>query len=98
MCRCWCRLSAGGKTVSAALLAKQQCTFHKAVVDATRGGFIQNAACASKRYGDLLLELNDVSAAADRYQDAIDSYKEWGAIRVAELLLEKHAALLGAIR
>lgn len=70
-------------------------SYGKAIIEAARGGVLQDAAVASERYGDLLLELNDRSGAAHRFGQAMHFYSEWGATRVAEMLAAKHKSLLG---
>ena len=56
-------------------------------------GWLNNAAVASRRYGEYLLELKEPVGAAMRLKDAVKYFNEWGAIRASELLCEKHAKL-----
>ena len=69
-------------------------SYRKGVVEAARGGFLQNAAIANKRYGDYLLELKDTVGAKQCFVDAIKYYQEWGAPRLADLLSQQHSDLL----
>ena len=71
-------------------------SYRKGVVEAVRGGFLQNAALASRRYGDYLLELNENAEAAQCFVDAMKYYREWGATRIADGISQEHAALLTA--
>jgi len=65
--------------------------FEKAIADATRGGFLQNAALAGERFADYLLSVGDQLQAQRQMKEAIDRYSEWGAMRKVEMLKEKHS-------
>jgi hypothetical protein len=66
--------------------------FQDAVISAARGGFVHDAALASERYGEFLLndkpqpsEL-DKQEALYRFGEAIKYYSDWGAVsKVASL-------------
>ena len=59
----------------------------------SEAGWLNNAAVASRRFGEYLLEQNDKEKAALRLKDAVKYFNDWGASRAAELLAEKHATL-----
>ena len=70
-------------------------SFSQAVIEAARAGFLQNAAVASVRYGNYLLEQKEREEARMRFEDGIRFYTDWGAVAVAKFLHEKHKTLLG---
>ena len=68
-----------------------------AIVEATRSGFLQNAAVAHERYGGFLLEqLKDSTEAAYQIRQSIERFEEWGAVRVAEELKARYSSLLAS--
>ncbi|CAB9499176.1 Transcriptional regulator [Seminavis robusta] len=81
----------------AALQGKQHIARNKydiAVVLAGRQGFINDAALANERFGEYMLnDVGDRDDAAYRMKEAINLYKEWGAIAKAEYLQTKYAHL-----
>lgn len=68
-------------------LAKEY--YERAVIEAVRGGFIQNAAVASLRFSELLLECEELAEARYRFHESIKYFKEWGAHNVVRLVLAK---------
>ena len=88
------RLLDGEKYALSGKVDQAKASYRKAVVEAVRGGFIQNAAVASQRHGEYLIELNGLDEGAEQLREAIKYYKDWGATRLSEMLLDKHASLL----
>ena len=72
-------------------------SYSRAVVEAARAGFIHNAALASERYGDYLVELNELDEARDCYRASTQFFSDWGALRVASRLKKKHESLLSTM-
>ena len=69
--------------------AKQQ--YETAIVLAARGGFVQDAALASEKYGSFLLDvLGDADEARYRFCEAAKYYEAWGAHRKARQLRDTH--------
>jgi hypothetical protein len=73
--------------------------FQDAVITAARGGFVHDAALASERYGEFLLndkpqpcEL-DKREASYRFGEAIKYYSDWGAVSKVASLQKKYADL-----
>jgi hypothetical protein len=73
--------------------------FQDAVITAARGGFVHDAALASERYGEFLLndkpqpcEL-DKQEALYRFGEAVKYYSDWGAVSKVESLQTKYADL-----
>ena len=71
--------------------AKQE--YEVAVVMASRGGFIGDAALAYERFFIHLLEISETEEALDKLDKAIELYSEWGAIRKATILQETYSYL-----
>ena len=69
-------------------------SYSRAIVEAARAGFIHNAALASERLGDYLVELNELDQAQDRYRASMQFFSDWGALRVASRLKNKHESLM----
>ena len=75
-------------------------SYDKAVIEAARGGFLQDAAVSSERYADfLLMNLRNRESEADgsyRLKESIKYYTEWGAKRKVEQLYQDHSTLLAS--
>ncbi|CAB9499778.1 Transcriptional regulator [Seminavis robusta] len=72
--------------------------YEAAIVTSSRHGFIQDAAMANERLGEMLeTELKDESSAAFRFQEAIRLYGEWGAQRKVMVTREQKAHLLNQL-
>jgi tetratricopeptide (TPR) repeat protein len=82
---------------SAALKGKKYAAmkhYEYAVKISARGGFVQDAAIASERFGEFMLdEMNDKEEAIYRFNEAIRYYREWGAVTRAGSLREQYAEL-----
>lgn len=69
--------------------------FETGIKRAARLGFVNDQALANEHYGEFLLgSTGDHNEAAYRLSLAIELYREWGALRKVELLVQKHAVLL----
>jgi hypothetical protein len=69
-------------------------SYQQGIVDAARSGYIQNAAIASERFAEYLIEENQLTEGRFRLQESMKFYKEWGANRKVDLLVKKHQSLL----
>ena len=73
--------------------------YHSAMVTASLDGFVHDAALATERYGDFLLQdLGDTKRAATQFQEAARLYSDWGATGVAEQLLARNGEDLSTLR
>lgn len=80
-----------------AVLSKRKDTsdlYYKAARLASRGGWIHDAALASERHAEYLIETGDKGGAIIKLTEAIDRYSGWGAIRKADLLKEMYEDML----
>ena len=71
--------------------------YTKAIVQAARSGFLQDAGLAHERYAILLLakpSLHNQTDARYHVEEAIIFYSEWGALKKVRLLREKYTTLL----
>ena len=67
-------------------------SYTRAVAEASKGGFLQNAAVTNERYSDYLFEIGDDSSTAEavyRLAESIKNYDEWGATKKVELMVKK---------
>jgi hypothetical protein len=73
--------------------------FQDAVITAARGGFVRDAALASERYGEFLLNDKpqpcefDKQEALYRFGEAVKYYSDWGAVSKVASLQKKYADL-----
>ena len=68
--------------------------FQEGIVMATKSGFVQDAALASERFGDFLLDsLNDREGAMFRYKESIRFWSDWGASRKVRILRDRYPEL-----
>ena len=63
--------------------------YQSAIAMAARGGFIHDAAIANERYGQYLVSTDDENGAKFHINKSIGYYKEWGASKKVDLLLNK---------
>lgn len=69
--------------------------FESAILLAARGGFQQDAALASERYGEFQMEvMNDLDEGRYRIRQAIKYWRGWGAMAKVEQLEHKYLELL----
>ena len=68
--------------------------FQEGIVMATKSGFVQDAALASERFGDFLLDdLMDREGAMFRYKESIRFWSDWGASRKVRMLRDRYHEL-----
>ncbi|CAB9500796.1 Transcriptional regulator [Seminavis robusta] len=80
-----------------AALSKSQDTYElysKAARLAVRGGWIHDAALASERHAEYMLEQNDKDGAAVKLAEAIERYGTWGAMKKVTQLQEMYSDIL----
>ena len=71
--------------------------FQRAVILATRGGILHEAALANERFGNFLIQhLQDRNEGSFRINAAIRLYTEWGAHEKVNLLRETYARYLSS--
>ena len=70
--------------------AKTKALYMKAINSSARGGFLNDRALASERYGMFLLETGQASDGMYYINESIRLYGEWGADQKVLLLREKH--------
>ena len=70
--------------------AKTKALYTKAIKASARGGFLNDRALASERYGMFLLEIGQPSDGMYHINESIRFYGEWGANQKVLLLREKH--------
>jgi len=64
-------------------------SYERAVIEAVRAGYLQNAGVASSRLSDFFLEHGDPSEAKYRWEQSIKYYQDWGATKVVEMMSSK---------
>ena len=68
--------------------------YQAAVTMAARGGFVHDAALASERYAEFMLNvISDTDGASFHFDNSLKFYSEWGAAKKVQLLREKYGHL-----
>ncbi|KAL3922936.1 MAG: hypothetical protein SGARI_006337 [Bacillariaceae sp.] len=68
--------------------------YQTAIIIAARGGWMMDAGYFSEILAEYLLEIGERDDAVFRLQEALKYFREFGALRKAAMIEEKHAALL----
>ncbi|CAB9500799.1 Transcriptional regulator [Seminavis robusta] len=68
--------------------------YYKAARLAVRGGWIHDAALASERHAEYMLEQHDKEGATSKLEEAVERYSTWGATKKVSQLQDMYSDLL----